>query len=335
MNKKDFLSIKQVSDFIEWLTLLIDEPEKYSLNHKWRSVNSSACFNQGEEWSCSSLEDATFNYKWPAKKLDGNTVFNLLDTQAFLNELSDSLKASVVSGDGVLQRVNDILSWGGVKDKKNIARDIRFNLESDEQRALFLNAVKHKISKPDFDPMQDTSIEVEGRVINSIVSDSGTTKIFALFLDEFAIYDSRVGAALGMLLTNYMKAFGINEANLDKTLRFGWQDSPNKDYSRSPKPNNSRFNLSRAKQKRNPNTLLMKQIFPYLAGVSNSERLAMNIYLNWILQTVVRKSHKLKATPPSDAVRNLEAALFMIGYCVNPHFDDHYWHYVDNKECQL
>lgn len=197
MNKKDFLLVRQVSDFVNWLILLIDNPGEYPLNHRWRSVNSSFCFNQGEEWQCSSLEDATNNYKWPAKKLDGSMVFNLPDTQHFLDDLSHSLRSSVDNGDGVLKAINDILSWGGVKDKKEIARDIRIKLDSDRQRALYLKQVGHKIHQEDFDPMQDTSIKVDEYLVDSIISDSGTTKVFALLFNEFAIYDSRVGAALG------------------------------------------------------------------------------------------------------------------------------------------
>ena len=331
MNRAEFLAVKQVSDFINWLTAIIDEPERYPLEHKWRSVNSSACFVQGEEWKCSSLQEATMKYKWPAKRLDGSIVYDLSDTQSFLDELSVSLKASVENGDGVLESVNDILSWGGVKDKKEIARDIRLNLDNDEQRALFLRKVRERVLSPDFDPLQDISIDAEGRVIQSIISDSGTTKVFSLFIDEFAIYDSRVGAALGLLLSHYMKASGMKESQLHESLLFGWQDSPNKDYSRPPKSNGSRFDLGRAKQKRNPNALLNKSIFPYLANVSNSKRLAMNIYLNWILQSAVRQSKTLKDLKPHNAVRNLEAALFMIGYCVNPQFYDNYWKYVDSK----
>lgn len=331
MNKAEFLAVKQVSDFINWLTVIIDEPEKYPLDHKWRSVKSSACFDQGEEWKCSSLQDATMKYKWPAKKLDGSIVYDLSDTQSFLDELSSSLKASVEKGYGVLKSVNDILSWGGVKDKKEIARDIRLNLDHDVQRAVFLREVREKVTRPDFDPLQDTSIEAEGRVIQSIISDSGTTKVFSLFIEEFAIYDSRVGAALGMLLSHYMKVSGMKESQLHEALQFGWQDSPNKDYSRPPKSDGSRFDLGRAKQKRNPNALLSKSIFPYLANVPNSKRLAMNIYLNWILQSAVRQSKTLKDMKPHNAVRNLEAALFMIGYCVNPQFNDNYWRFVDSK----
>lgn len=126
-----------------------------------------------------------------------------------------------------------------------------------------------------------------------------------------------------------MRSADIRESKLHSALRFGWQDSPNKDFSRPAKSNGSRFNLGRNKQKRNPNTLIAKPIFPYLANVSSKQRLSMNMYLNWILQAVVRKSENLRNIRPHDAVRNLEAALFMIGYSVNPEFDKNYWHFVD------
>lgn len=110
--------------------------------------------------------------------------------------------------------------------------------------------------------------------------DSGTTKIFSLASKNSIIYDDRVGAGLGKLVVKYLDEYSI--ADLPKELKF-------------MRSSNSDRNPSKGKYK-----------FPTRGKSPSLIHAESNIKANWLLEAV--------KTRTSWDVRELEAALFMIGY---------------------
>ncbi|MBC6399703.1 MAG: hypothetical protein GDA42_01780 [Ekhidna sp.] len=111
------------------------------------------------------------------------------------------------------------------------------------------------------------------------------------------IYDSRVGAALGLLIRNFLTDKNILE--IPNELKFAYGKA------RPTKGDKSGIN------KRNPSNENFK--FPFLRNDDKFHTLN-NIRANWLLKDIADKSAFKNESSP---IRALEAALFMIGYSVN------------------
>jgi hypothetical protein len=136
--------------------------------------------------------------------------------------------------------------------------------------------------------------------VSQLRSNAGFTKIYSLLFDDFIIYDSRVAAALGMLVVRYC------------------QDSKRRDV-----PEDLCFAVMSGQSKalRNPSTLEFRfNKCPSTGSAQWCEHIWSNVRANWILSTAVRETAFAKAvhddsqTFPVTPLRALEAALFMIGY---------------------
>jgi hypothetical protein len=129
-----------------------------------------------------------------------------------------------------------------------------------------------------------TSDNFEGLIMNS-----GFTKIYSLLLDDFVIYDSRVGAALCLLVRDYLEEIEVLE--IPATLGFAWKDvRGERNGRREPSKGHYRFRE--------------------LSGRCHIDN---NVRANWLLKDI---AHKSKFTSTQSPTRALEAALFMIGYSV-------------------
>jgi hypothetical protein len=118
------------------------------------------------------------------------------------------------------------------------------------------------------------------------------TKIYSLLVDDFIIYDSRVGAALGLLVVRYCQA--QNLSTIPPLLRFPWAPA-NETNTVAPK-------------NRNPSigNLCIGQIR------RAEEHVRWNLRASWLLRELVGKSQQF--SEQGNSLRALEAALFMIGY---------------------
>lgn len=131
---------------------------------------------------------------------------------------------------------------------------------------------------------------------------SGFTKIYSLIVHDFVIYDSRVGAALGLLVRNFCEETG--RVKTPEELRFAW----------GAKRRGASVNTKITDNPRNPSYKGYK--FPIL---TNNTKLHINnnIRANWLLKEVLqRTTSKFNMLDENLRLRALEAALFMIGYDV-------------------
>lgn len=124
------------------------------------------------------------------------------------------------------------------------------------------------------------------------MSNSGFTKIHSLIIDDFVIYDSRVAAALGMLVFMFCKDTGKTSIPVELQFAHG----------------GSRKNPNSINDRRDPSSGVFK--FPPINS-SHTVHVINNIKANWLLKKVVEKSNSNFVS-----LRQLEAALFMIGYDV-------------------
>jgi len=151
---------------------------------------------------------------------------------------------------------------------------------------------------------------------------AGFTKIYSLLLDDFLIYDSRVAAALGMLIVDLCRS--NSRQTVPERLRFLRMDArPKRD------PDSNRRVPA---QLRNPDFGLLR----FSAQRSDAAYLVHNIRAGWLLRDAIERipiADRLSQLIPDDAkcspgaaccaqpqpprlsaLRAVEAALFMIGY---------------------
>jgi len=131
-----------------------------------------------------------------------------------------------------------------------------------------------------------------------IIMNSGFTKIYSLLIDDFIIYDGRVGAALGLLVRKYCEENAL--PTVPPKLLFAYGNARTTSYQ----PDN----------RRNPGTTLHR--FPALTN-SSPKHIENNLRRNWLLKEVLESCNsKFNVLHPSFQLRALESALFMIGYNV-------------------
>jgi len=109
------------------------------------------------------------------------------------------------------------------------------------------------------------------------------------------IYDSRVGAALGLLIRNFLTDKNILEIPNELKFAYGKARPTKGDKSDKRNPSNENFK------------------FPSLRNNDKFHTLN-NIRANWLLKDIADKSAFKNESSP---IRALKAALFMIGYSVN------------------
>jgi hypothetical protein len=195
--------------------------------------------------------------------------------------------------------VKEILVWGGVDRYNNVAKDL-LELTPKQLREYLVEVKKY------FSDTLDTEVPFgyDGRKLEM---DSGTTKVYSLVCENFIIYDSRVGAALGLLVRRWSEEKNVEK--IPEVLKFAWGDNGTE---RKPE------------KRRNPNKPgAANDIFPSIHN-RGDDRTHHNIYANWLLQLVLEsdKDSDFAKLKENERLRALEAALFMIGYCVNERYSE-------------
>ena len=66
----------------------------------------------------------------------------------------------------------------------------------------------------------ECDIDLEEFTKSDIIMNSGFTKIYSLIVQDFIIYDSRVGAALGLLIKCFCE--DKQKEKIPEELRFAW-----------------------------------------------------------------------------------------------------------------
>lgn len=254
MTKEEFLNNPDVSKFIQWFcNKLSNFPHSY-YNHR-----------EKKDWCCASFYEACEKYSWANHGWE--------DTQKTLDSLSIHLKESINNtNNAACEKICcDILKWGGVlRGNQTKLKEIN------NKECLCAYLAKAN------DFFRRNYIE---NIEEGIIMNSGFTKIYSLYINDFIIYDSRVGAALCYMVKLYCEEQKLKE--IPEQLKFAYGNSRN------------------SKVNRNPNNEIYK--FPLLDR--GKIHIECNIKANWLLKEVLNVPIcKFKD------LRSLEAALFMIGY---------------------
>jgi hypothetical protein len=286
MIKSEFLKNTQVIEFQDWLNLRINGEQEFK--HGYRNLRN------GNDWNCNSIYNAFENYNWNfsceipfrGELVTGNSFEE--STHA-LEKIKGVLKKSLdeKKEDDFLKYSISVLQWGGVKNH-NIN-----TLEGMGNIIDYFNLAQERLD-------QET-VDADAK-FTDLHLNAGFTKIYSLLIDNFAMYDSRVGAALGYLVRLYLTENGIdarkiNERNaVPAVLRFAYGNS------RGNQQTNQIIN------RRNPS--FGPYTFPVLTKKNYFNN---NIKANWLLKNLAENS---KFKDQKSPIRALEAALFMIGYSV-------------------
>jgi len=281
MDKLEFLESPSVKDFVIWLGLRLDKPKSFMHTYTMKRGNIA--------WSCDSIYSAYERYHWPFKCADPVTGKQLIgqtfeESQRTLLRLSEGLRQSVMDNDSerVRQHCLSILDWGGVLPKNRVKIE---NLGNDLPK--YLDNVRRRLDPAGFDTNSDYT---------DIIMNSGFTKIYSLLIDDFIIYDGRVGAALGLLVRKYCE--DNNLLSIPPKLLFAY--------------GNARTTSYQPVNRRNPGT--KRHRFPVLTN-SSPKHIENNLRGNWLLKEVLETCNsKFNLLHPSIQLRALESALFMIGY---------------------
>lgn len=131
-------------------------------------------------WSCNSIWKAYENYMWDKGNFESN--------QVKLDSIQCNIRAAVIENDSrrFADAAHDILVWGGVKGKNKQTLDElgAQALPVFRENACLLAPTRADTSK--FNRISHLN--------------SAWTKVYALLLNDFPIYDGRVGAAMGYLV---------------------------------------------------------------------------------------------------------------------------------------
>lgn len=268
MKKDDFLNLPHVTEFVQWI---ISKEQSNSFLHQYDTLNPQT------HWTCHSIYNAFENYKWKGWNFEATT--NRLD------DIKSYLQTSLSRGEGSNIHCEAILRWGGVFNNGNRAKLENFNPYNSLEERL----IKTKL-RLDPDIFDSTD------VIDHLYMSSGFSKIYSLLIDNFVIYDSRVGAALGLLVRKYCEELNLPE--VPPALIFAWSPA---------RPTNGHVG-----EIRNPST--EAYVFPRLNN-NTARYINNNMRANWLITAVATHENSRFKNNPSPG-RCLESALFMIGYKV-------------------
>ncbi|MGC9561415.1 hypothetical protein [Brachymonas sp. M4Q-1] len=291
MLKAAYLSAPHVQDFIAWVS-----------NNLCNSTFAHSYINRKSKkaWSCSSLCDAYHKYHWPAtptplvrahSSVTAGTTFatNAAILSVLQAELNTGLSANNLKQ--VTDAAVDVMTWGGVR-----LGNVSWLLRPSTQKELLdiLQTTRTALNSGDTGHPPLTA--------SSLRFNAGMSKIYSLICDDFIIYDSRVGAALGWMVVKFCTSHHLHAVPAE--LNFPWSPAKESAHALNPK-------------QRNPSTTLL-QFQRLKSGPHHAE---WNLKASWILDAILKHPTTAACTTacfhalaPNQHLRALEAALFMIGY---------------------
>ena len=278
MIKEEYLNQSIILDFIEWIGKKLDSDFKHSYlinakNREWIKYN-----NRLSKWECTSIYDAYLKYSW-----DGS---NFKLTSETLNEYEVSLRNSLKENDSKKtdQACYNILKWGG---QRVFTHNYAWVQKIDDKCEYFKKNIK-ALNPIDFN---DDKNLVKSNNVDRF--NAGFTKIYSLCIDDFIIYDSRVGIALTYLISQFLIERKLE--TIPSLLEF-----------KIPPGSSS---------KRHPN-----RINGYHFGKTNNmhQYQIANVRASWLFARILDNNTKSEfcSLPPNQRMRALEAAFFMIGYSI-------------------
>lgn len=268
------------SEFADYLASLWHGPfeHRYRISRSyrwndWRHTNTSPVT---DVWWCNTLSQAARHYSWtlPAHA----TAFDRLSEELRLgldNNQEDEVRSTCLA----------IFQWGGVGAAESNRSRIWV---SDQTRGTLIERLKEAA-----EALRGTTVELRIFDGEHLLMNSAMTKIYSASCpEELAIYDGRVGAALGLIARDFLierKHCGP----VPEVLRFAWGSARTSGVLRDPSAGGLRF--------------------PRLFGTSTDLMHAILMHrASRILRHVSGKIGK-----PEAMLSDLERALFMIGYDVS------------------
>lgn len=250
MTKNEFLSDAEVNSFIDWISKNL---ESEIFNHGYTSKKPK------KKIKITSFKAAFEKYSW------GKMDFN--EDDQYRQELSVKLKSKDTLT--CFLAAIDILDWGGVH------RVIPELAELAANNSLVDYLIKTRIffENPNFS---------DDIIPKDLKMNSGWTKIYACYCDNYIIYDGRVGAALAKIV--YEK---YSKKKIPPHLLFGSGEGANSNEPRRSVDG-----------------------FPKITG-KRELHIRYNIRANWLVNEVLRRNPN---TIFGSNHRKFESALFMIGY---------------------
>ncbi len=285
MNQDTYINSSPVNAFLQWMEQRMDTPG--SFRHAYLLKK------QHKPWSCDSLFDAYQEYYWPYIVHDQKTEKKIHrssfgETMEDLFSLSQVLKASLHDLDQSACKdcCLEILRWGGV---------LNYNRQKIEgfgdELCQYLIFVQKWLREDK---------ELEHYHHPDILMNAGFTKIYALLVEDFIIYDGRVGAAVGSLVRRFCEEKQLETVPAE--LKFAWGQGRVTAGGSSV----DRRNPSRG-----------KYVFPAFSG-NRKRHLESNLMANWLLGEMVRRTgSRFKLLEEDRRLWALQSALFMIGYDVS------------------
>ncbi len=279
LNRIAYLSNSNVQRFIEWFSANLNT-----------SVFKHGYLNRMSRtsWNCESLYDAYRQYKWPHPAIgrlhvEKGADFDSNETAltALKAELERALKMPL-NDEAACQAAIDVMVWGGVQ-----AHNVNWLNTHRTGLAAMLAATRDAIDhgNPESAILLDPALRFN----------AGMTKVYSLICRNFVIYDSRVAAALGWAVVKYCNENGL--ATLPPELAFPWAAAKEAG--------------ALAPKRRNPGTQTLR--FPRLT--SGPQHAVWNLRASWLLSAVLESANaKTCGFTPATGLRQMEAALFMLGY---------------------
>jgi hypothetical protein len=203
MHKNEYIAGNGVKAFVAWMSVHLDDA---TFAHAYT-------LRQGNvPWDCTSLFNAYERYEWrhdalPGYGLPSGSTFasNLRVLEKLQSELREGLEAG--SNERVFEAAKAVMIWGGVT---------HCNVQWLESRrgelCRIIGAIRDAINAGDMrhPVFSDAALRFT----------SGMSKVYALVCDDFAIYDSRVAAALGRAVVLFCRDTG--RETVPDGLDFAW-----------------------------------------------------------------------------------------------------------------
>lgn len=284
MTRTQFLAQPEVGAFLNWLAANLPTLT-FTLRFK-----SSKFVPGGLMADVQGIEQVLEHYRWKATWQDANQSpvdsQTWADTQRSLGQLREWLTSAVNQGDETqaLQACLQILRWGGVRG----AIPFLHRLAAQGELSSYLKKMAGLMSldgSSDLNELDASSVER---------FDAGLTKVHAL-LDASGspIYDSRVGAAIGMLYSLFRQQWAGGGKPL---LAF---------------PSGA----ARGSQIRNPGAFVNGLAAPQFSSISYESWARWQVRLGWIIQALLQRTDWFAGQGALPArCHAFEACLFMLGY---------------------
>lgn len=263
LSKKEFLADPTVNQFSNYLTQLLDGEIEFK--HGYYHVKNK------KQYLFNSFKDALNQYDWNGTYIENKDK---------LDSFAENFRLALSKNDPTLAYNTSIkvLSWGGV-----------LNGNKDTVYGIYNNGKLINTFKQITTAFTKELIQFEE--LRDIPMNSGFTKIYSLIIDDFIIYDSRVGAALGLLVRFFLELNNLEKVPDYLNFAYGVKKGESGFSTRNPSKEKLQFER---------------------LSTNNVLHIINNLKANWILLD----AFKNQKTNTFKNLREIESALFMIGYSV-------------------